>query len=372
MTRQWSFFSGFDGAAIAALLSGWKESCPEAAVFALVAEASKDKVPDLQLSCKQADMALVGAIFPEIINASRFERQGLLLIRFDEMPEYILTRNIHSDAEIDQLAELIGVKAAKNDSESLFLLFDAMVPNVATILDRLYLNLADSVQYSGVNAGSETFQPMPCLFDAEQTIGDGLLAILMPDFGRHLLSHGYPMPSELIMATSSSGNCIENIDWQPAFDVYQQLAKENYNTDITAENFYEIAVHFPFGLVLGTGESLIRIPVGLSDEGSLFCVGEVPENSMLTIMHGSEEDLLAAVEKFSSRINDSQMKGLLFYCAGRRMHLGVDKAVKELAVINGPDDTVIGALSLGEIGMAGESSCPQFHNAALVYSPWWK
>lgn len=372
INKPWSFFSSLDKPSITTLLGSWKEAFPKSGVFALVAEASKDNVSDIQLLCTQANIPLVGAIFPELIHAATFEREGLLLIRMDEMPEYILTQDIHSEKLLDQLSKQIAAKEAETGDHSLFLLFDAMVPNVASILDRLYLRLADSVQYSGVNAGSETFQPMPCLFDSEQTIGNGLLAMLMPDFGRHILSHGYPMPTEMTMATSSTGNCIENIDWQPAFEVYQQLAKDNYATDITAENFYEIAAHFPFGLVLGTGETLIRIPVGLSDEGSLFCVGEVPENSMLTIMHGSEEDLLASVEKFSQQIDETQIKGLTFYCAGRRMHLGVDGAGKELAVIKNQGDTLIGALSLGEIGMSVESTCPQFHNAALVYNPWWK
>jgi coenzyme F420-reducing hydrogenase gamma subunit len=52
---------------------------------------------------------------------------------------------------------------------TLFMLFDAMIPNIASILDGLYLSLADRVRYVGVNAGSETFQPMPCLFDQDRS-----------------------------------------------------------------------------------------------------------------------------------------------------------------------------------------------------------
>ena len=251
-------------------------------------------------------------------------------------------------------------------------MFDALVPNVATILDRIYLKLADSVDYTGVNAGSETFQPMPCLFDSDTIIQGGVLALLLPDFGPHMLAHGYPIPDEMITASSSRGNCIQSIDWQPAFEVYKRLAKEWYNTDITPENFYEIAVHFPFGIVLANGEVLIRIPVALSDDGALFCVGEVPENSMLTLMHGPKETLLKASSQFAGVIKASQGRGLIFYCAGRRMHLGQEQAMLELNAVAGHDGDVIGALSLGEIGSEEDNMYPHFHNAALVYASWWQ
>ena len=60
---------------------------------------------------------------------------------------------------------------------SLFLIFDAMVPNIASVVDGIYLALANRVEYAGVNAGSETFQPMPCLFDGERVVGNGLLGL---------------------------------------------------------------------------------------------------------------------------------------------------------------------------------------------------
>jgi hypothetical protein len=52
--------------------------------------------------------------------------------------------------------------------------------DIASILDALYLQLADQVFYGGVNAGSAQFQPIPCLFDQYQSMMHGVLCLLLP------------------------------------------------------------------------------------------------------------------------------------------------------------------------------------------------
>ena len=371
MSQQlWSYQKAFDADEVQKVLKSWSEASPEMGVFALVAESCKDSVPQLQALCKAQGVPLVGAIFPELIVNAKFEREGILLTSLSEMPDYYLGHVGNDEDQVQKLAHDISRAAEKNSCSSLFMVFDGMIPNIASILDQLYLDLADSVQYSGVSAGSETFEPMPCLFDAEQCIQNGVLALLFSKCCDPMLSHGYPIPSDQMIATSSAGNCIQSIDWVPAFEVHQKLAKEWYDTEINVDNFYEVAVHFPFGIVQASGEVLVRIPVGINADGGLYCVGEVPENAMLTVLHGKPEVLMSAVERFADTAMKNSCEGTLFYCAGRRMHLGKEGGEKELALIKAKGKLVLGALSLGEIGMSETSYYPQFHNAALVYNPW--
>ena len=370
MAQQHFFMSVFFEEPFTELMQSWKKERPSLGVLALVAEASKHAVPDIQRLSKETGVPIVGAIFPEIIHDAAFEKEGVLFVRMDHMPEYLLEEVTTQQDEITQLSRRIARHVEKLDHPSLFMIFDAMVPNIASVLDELYLTMADSAEYSGVNAGSETFQPMPCLFDSEQLIQGGMLALILPAAERAFLSHGYPIPEDMSMATSTKGNCIHTIDWQPAFAVHQQLAREWYDTEINADNFYQIAVHFPFGIVLANGEVLVRIPVAISEDGGLYCVGEVPENAMLTVLHADDDALLESVRKFGDECGKESASGLTFYCAGRRMHLQLAKATEELKVLKGEGREICGALSLGEIGMSKISSYPQFHNAALVYTPW--
>jgi hypothetical protein len=59
---------------------------------------------------------------------------------------------------------------------------------------------------------------------------------------------------------------------------------------------------------------------------------------------------------------------LNFYCAGRRQHLGEDKAVDELIRLRQAlgSPPLFGAFSLGEVGSSQRGGYPLFHHACLV------
>lgn len=355
---------------------------PGLGICALLPEAEKEKVPVLQAACVKRKVPLVGAIFPALVKEGHFLTNGVWLLCFREMPHYALYENLPTDiAEAVRAAEKMA-----NDIRSqidhipdltLFMLFDAMVPNVGTMLDNLYLHLANRVHYAGANAGSETFQPMPCLFDGTRTVNNGVLLMLLTQHKGAILEHGYHTNPHTSYATSTSGNCISQIDWRPAFEVYQELVREHYGEEVTAENFYQYGVHFPFGIVRANHHVLVRIPVMLAEDGSLFCVGEVPANSVLTLLKAPTvrtvetlHNLTEGLKTLNGDVEDTEL--LLFYCAGRRLHLGIPMATTELEAFAELTHAsqIAGALSLGEIGGSTVHGYPLFHNATLVASRW--
>jgi len=363
-----------DKRAIAELLLRWQDRWPGCGAFALCSESATGHVPALQEASRETGVPVVGALFPEIIVDSTFEKHGVLLVRMDSMPAYLLHEGVAGSAEGEQkLIEGVSslIASLEADSRSLVMIFDALIPNIGTILGKLYLQLGNKVTYSGGNAGSETFQPMHCLFDRSSFIQGGVLALAFDDHAEEgMLAHGYQPSPESYMATSTTGNCVETVNWQPAFSSYQALAKDGYGLDISRENFYENGVHFPFGIVRGNGQVLVRIPVALSESGEIFCVGEIPENSILTLLDAPRDKLLSSskelARKASARIGGH---ALCFYCAGRRLHLGIDDATLELAEMSGQFGPLNGAISLGEIG-SQHSGFPEFHNGAVLYVPW--
>jgi hypothetical protein len=270
------YFDVLNQAAIARDLAAWRAAWPECGVLALLAEADKAGLPALQAACREADAPLAGAIFPALLREQDFAARGVWLLRLDCMPPLALIADLNAAAApADVIHE--AVERALGDADTpatLLLLFDAMVPNIGSILEALYLRLADRVRYMGANAGSETFQPMPCLFDSERLVANGVLCLLLRDAHGAVLEHGYLPPDELISATATEGNRIFSIDWRPAFDVYRERVRALYGVELTRENFYQYGVHFPFGILLANGEVVVRIPVALEQDGSLFCVGE--------------------------------------------------------------------------------------------------
>lgn len=368
-------------ASVAEALAAWRPDFPEMGVLALVPEAEKDAVAVLQRACAEAGVGVVGALFPALLHDGAFTSAGAWLLRFDRMPYAALHADLPGgdalDAALDAMVAGLTPHLDADDDATLFLLFDAMVPNIGTVLDALYLRLANRVHYMGANAGSETFQPMPCLFDATRVAQNGVLAILLGGHRGAILEHGYEVPEQTLSATSTEGNRILHIEWRPAFEVYRELAREQYGVEVTRDNFYSHAVHFPIGILRANGVTVVRIPVALEEDGSLFCVGEVPDNAVLALLRAPAVDSRHTLEtvvnglaELNGRLDGRDL--LLFYCAGRRLHLGMDAATAEVRGLTEASHVgrLAGALSLGEIGSTTQWGYPLFHNATLVATLW--
>lgn len=367
---------------MAHVLQAWKADHPDLGVCVFLPEACKSDVATVQACCLRLEVPLVGAVFPALVSAGAFQTSGVLLLGFARMPYFALYEALpvetpQLEAFVDQVTAGLRERLGDERDSTLFLLFDALVPNISTLLDALYLTLANRVHYAGANAGSESFQPMPCLFDGQRIIQNGLLLMLLQPHRGAILEHGYQAPGHSVYATSTDGNRIAQIDWEPAFDVYRRLVQQQFGVAITRDNFYQLAVHYPFGILRANHHVLVRIPVQLGDDGSLFCVGEIPPNSVLTLLERPAVDSRQTLDKIEHGLHElnGEVSGsdlLLFYCAGRRLHLGLEPASEELRDLAArlPQKQLIGALSLGEIGGSTTWGYPLFHNATLVALLW--
>lgn len=377
------YFSSIVLVEIERVLDEWQNQEPSLSLLVMLPEAEQAAIPQIQAVCKQRDIQLAGGVFPALIEGEQFRTQGIWLMRFAHSPYLAIHENLGAGTEgTRQAAQAIadGVKKHLPDPRkktTLFMLFDAMVPNISSILDELYLNLANRVHYAGVSVGSETFQPIPCLFDADRLVRNGVLVMLVSPHHGAILEHGYVVPTETINASSTEGNRIVQIDWRPAFEVYQEMVKAHYGVAITRDNFYQYGVHFPFGILRANHNVVVRIPVALDDSGALFCVGEVPANSVLVVLEAPKVDSALTLQALSDGLSglnggSAGEEVVLFYCAGRRMHMGMEAAAQELLGFAQATQAakVGGALSLGEIGGSTLWGYPLFHNATLVTTLW--
>lgn len=361
---------------IAAQLAVWRSHWPDMGILALVAEASAHRIMELQRACREVDVPLLGAIFPEMVCDNGFSKTGIWLLRLNSMPQHFLIADLSADADVGakQMAEALEITTIPDAAgpPTLFLIFDGMLPSIGSLLADLFTKLQHSVRYAGVNAGSETFKPTPCLFDQNRLIGNAVLGLLLPAQTRTVVKHGYPVSKRLMSATSAENNRIDHIDGKPAFTVYQEVIQAEFGIEITHENFYEYAVHFPFGLVTLV-DVLVRIPVAFNEDGSLFCIGEVPNFSKLWLLRApaiESSNCIAAVTaalQTETQPLPADQALLTFYCAGRRMHFGKDanSEIDQLYRDSGAA-SLCGALSLGEIDSMDDLDFPRFHNATVV------
>ncbi len=360
----------------------WQKQSQSIAIFALLPEQERLGIPHLQAVFKQLDIPLLGAVFPELVVDSSFKSCGIYLLCFNATPFYKLYPHIGTGGADAELAaaniaddcQLI-LQTSEQDA-TLFMICDALLPNIASLLDHLYLKLGNRIHYAGANAGSETFTSIPCLFDNQDLIANGILIILLQPHSGAVLEHGYIAPTQQLFATSTTDNCIQQIDWRPAFTVYQELVLEQFNIEITRENFYQYGVHYPFGIIRANGTLVVRIPVALTDDDSLCCIGEVPEHAILTLLNAPSVDQDKTIQILAQALQpipeQSAHEFLLFYCAGRRLHTGLENSIAELQALKAQTAAtqIAGALSLGEIGSSASWDYPLFQNATLVGMRW--
>ncbi|TPQ25604.1 FIST signal transduction protein [Methylomonas koyamae] len=379
---SFAYFPSIELAAIESRLAEWRALFPEMGVLALFPEAEKASIPALQALCNRGGLPLCGAMFPQLIYGTGFRSSGVCLLRFDRMPYAALFDVARQDAigaaeAAETIAGHVGRYLEDQVPATLFLVLDALLPNIGSLLDELYLRLANRVHYAGVNAGSETFQAMPCLFDNQRIIGNGVLALLLKPHDGAVLEHGYRSEAETLPATSTDRNRIIHIDWRPAFEVYQELVRAKFGVEITRDKFYQYAVHFPFGILRANHTTVVRIPVMLDADNALYCIGEVPPHSMLALLDAPQVDSPDTLQSLHGGL--SKLSGapagrelLLFYCAGRRQHLGAASAGEELAIFQNLSQAsaIAGGLALGEIGDTTLWGYPLFHNATVVTAAW--
>ena len=370
-SKMQPYFHQFDAAQLADVLRPYEGQ----RVDVLLAEQDAHQVADLQQQCQRLNIQLCGALFPRLISRHGFHERGAwllprpashvpLLIPLDPVTSADEQARIICDALAPQLAQWPPAEGIP----TLFLTFDAMLPNIASILEGIYLHLADRVHYAGVNAGSGQFRPMPCLFDTQRLLGHGVSCALRPPHSHPLLEHGYQLTAQPMLATSSEGNKIAFIDWEPAFSRYQSLIRQQFQQNLTPEQFYRYGVHLPLGLLRANGDVIVRIPVAVTDDGALLCVGEVPDHSILTLLKAPESPTEHAIELAKKLRRHGTPDHLeIYYCAGRQQHFGEQSALElETLFSHSGGHELIGALSLGEIGSVRPGDYPLFHNGAIL------
>jgi len=381
MNTPW--YCQLDAPQLESQLRQWQAGHPDQQLLALLAEADQASLPLLQTCCLHLGIPLAGGVFPGLLNAEGFLQHGAWLLPYpaDISPSLLKINCEHGPAQAarhmeEHVLHMLSQWPSAMGKPTLFMIFDGMLPDIASTLDELYLRLADQVYYAGVNAGSASFQPIDCLFDQHYATGHGVLCLLLPATANPVLGHGYTAPLQTTTATATAGNRIFQIDWRPAFETYQQIVKQRFGTELNRDNFYSYGVHYPFGIALANEQLLIRIPVALEDDGSVFCVGEVPENSVLLMLQApeapEEQCIGSIVEALRARHGDIRQQTVLsFYCVGRNMHFG-DAAQQEVRQLQALTEArpLLGALTLGEIGSLQEWGYPLFHNASILCSLW--
>jgi hypothetical protein len=336
-------------------------------LLVLAADANGFTPAQLDARLQALPIPVFGGIFPEIIADGQNLKLGSLVCALP------ITAQVHhieklSDPDVDYFPATEALEAQIPSGSTLVILVDGLSKRIASVLENLYEVFGSRYRYLGGGAGSLSFKQKPCLISNQGLMMDcaQITALSAPvSLG---IDHGWHKFAGPFFVTGAYDNTITTIDYKPAFEVYREVVEADSGQQFTADNFFDLAKAYPFGLDRLSGDVVVRDPL-FRDGNKLVCVGEVPANHIIYILKGEADSLLEASQRCAQRAQTDapSLVGLLFDCISRTLFLE-ERFAEEVNNIHStlPNGVpLVGGLSLGEIADAG-NTCLEFFNKTAV------
>ena len=360
----------FSHPTISDLLSLWEQDHqgPGSVLMILLAEQCSLNLAEIQATLTRLEIPLFGGIFPGLIAGSQAHTQGLVAQVLPAQAGVHLLRL--PDRSPERILQALPIPAQPRPTA--IVLIDGLMSGVDALLASLFNVLGDQVSYFGGGAGSSSLVQRPCLFDGTTTYQDALLLALVDWPSQHGVRHGWQNLYGPVVATATAGTLLQELNWSPALEVYQQIVEEDSGLPLAPAQFADLAKRYPLGMYKEGNEAIVRDPIRPGTAQDLVCVGEVPENAVLYVLKGEADTLIAAARQAAM---DSLLPGqaarrlLVADCISRAIFLG-DAFDTELATIaealpaGGPSPE--GMLSLGEISFHGDGILTFFNKTVVV------
>jgi hypothetical protein len=280
-----------------------------------------------------------------------------------------------SDASADFVGQLEPWaerwEAAADPAGTLIVLVDGLGRRIAALVAALFDTFGLEQTIIGGGAGSLPFQQKPCLITPEGLVADSALLVRLPLQAGVGVAHGWRTISAPMKVTEADRTVIRSLDWRPAYDAYRDLVESHSGRTFTDNNFFDIAKCYPLGINRLKGELVVRDLLHTASGHGLVCVGEVPQGSIVRLLTGTPDELIAAAARARQLALESLpasapagRTALFLDCISRVLFLG-DRIGEEVAAAAGPE-ALVGAMTLGEIASSGREYLEFFNKTSVL------
>ncbi len=255
---------------------------------------------------------------------------------------------------------------------AILLLPDAFSGNADQVVQGATREAGAGVAWAGGGAGDNLHFLRTAQFAFGHAYQDHVVAVVLEascSFGMGL-QHGWRPYGPPVLATQTRGQAVVDFDFANAFEVYRNIAAHR-GDEVRRDDFIRFAMLHPLGIPGAAGSYAIRDPISVEADGALRCLAEVPDDTLLRVMEGEPDALVAAATEAAAeareRVGGEPAFALVFDCVSRAFLLG-PRIHEELGAMHaalGKRVPMMGCLTFGEVGSFG-ASLPQFHNKTSV------
>ena len=345
-----------------------------ASIMVIACSSNQHSALNLKAFLGACAVPIFGGIFPGIFFEGQNLERGTLLIGFPFSVQIDVYAQLSpSCLNIDQPSWIDGKMV--DFSADLMIFVDAMAKTTESFINTLYEFIGGGNHVIGGGAGSLDFVQRPCLFTRAGLLDNAALVVKLPVPMRSAVDHGWEVLDGPYLVTEANGTNVNTIDYLPAFQVYKASIERITDYQFDKNNFFQIAKNFPLGIVGINEEIMVRDPIRLA-KNKLICVGCVPVNTMIYILHGRRKFIIEAAylagERSGLKLKNITERpaglAVVFDCISRSLYLG-NEFSDELLALNagiGDDKITIGILSIGEIANTDRGTINLLNKSIVV------
>lgn len=348
------------------------------AVALLLADQPGLDLEGIVAALSDGGIPVVGGVFPALISGERLMTRGAIAFGFSAPTKRLVVRNLfESRAVIDAGVSQLLVDPRESRGHTMFVLVDGQAAGSASILlDVLSVPFQPlGADFIGGGAGYWSMGTRPCLFTEREVLPRGAGLVLRIDQRTVVqVEHGWSRLAGPFYASRTKDTIVYELDWRPAIDVYEEALASDVPGPIRGDAFPSIAMRYPLAVLKLRDALVVRDPIALTENGGLFTLGNIPENSLLAILRAEPDGLIGAASAAASTARQ-QVEGTLGHaprsafiseCVSRSEALG-DRFGDELRRIQREfERPIAGALTLGEVASRGERFVELYNKTVVV------
>lgn len=323
-------------------------------------------------------LPIFGGIYPQLIYKKQLMQQGCIIIGFQQAIEISLVTNaseLVSEEQLEQTIEqLLSAQSQLTNNESFLMFYDALINNAEDFIDCLFECLDHQISIIGGGAGNLAFKQQACIFTNQGLLADAIQLVSLQNKLITGVAHGWQILQGPFLVSEAQGDMVYSLNYSPAFDTYRTAIESVSNYTFTADNFFDIAKHFPLGIEDINSQLIVRDPI-LKHDDYIQCVGNIPVNSMIYLLQGSVDSLKSSAEQAAisatSIVSDNDISAtMVFDCISRALYMEDDFNQEiDLIAKHCSEQVLFGVLSLGEIANS-QSGAIRLLNKSTVIGSW--